>query len=87
MVSSLRDFLWSEGRHGGEGGWGRLQCIRVQTTEYYVQYWTDGNVYMNTRCFIGMLMGGGGFKNKVLRGIFGPTTEKVTGDWRKPYND
>jgi len=27
-----------------------------------------------------------GFQNSVLRKIFGPKLEEVTGDWRKVYN-
>jgi hypothetical protein len=27
------------------------------------------------------------FENRVLRGIFGPKGEKVTGDWRKLHNE
>jgi hypothetical protein len=27
------------------------------------------------------------FENKVLRGIFGPKRDKVTGDWRKVQNE
>ena len=27
------------------------------------------------------------FENRVLRGIFGPKGEQVTGDWRKPHNE
>jgi hypothetical protein len=26
-------------------------------------------------------------KNRLLRGIFGPEREKVTGDWRKLHNE
>jgi len=27
------------------------------------------------------------FQNKVLRRIFGPKRDKVTGEWREPYNE
>ena len=27
------------------------------------------------------------FGNKVLRGIFGPNTDVVTDEWRKPHNE
>jgi hypothetical protein len=27
------------------------------------------------------------FENRVLRRIFGPKTDEVTGDWRKLYNE
>jgi hypothetical protein len=27
------------------------------------------------------------FENRVLRGIFGPKTDEVTGEWRKLYNE
>jgi hypothetical protein len=27
------------------------------------------------------------FENRVLRGIFGPKTYEVTGDWRKLHNE
>jgi hypothetical protein len=27
------------------------------------------------------------FENKVLRGIFGPKRDEVTGEWRKLYNE
>ena len=27
------------------------------------------------------------FENKVLRGIFGPRRDEVTGDWRRLHND
>jgi hypothetical protein len=27
------------------------------------------------------------FGNKVVRRIFGPKRDKVTGEWRKPHND
>jgi len=27
------------------------------------------------------------FENRVLRGIFGAKRDKVTGEWRKLYND
>jgi hypothetical protein len=27
------------------------------------------------------------FENRVLRGIFGPKRNEVTGDWRKLYNE
>jgi hypothetical protein len=27
------------------------------------------------------------FENKVLRGIFGPKTAEVTGDWRSLHNE
>ena len=27
------------------------------------------------------------FKNRVLRGIFGPKRNEVTGDWRKLHNE
>jgi hypothetical protein len=27
------------------------------------------------------------FENRVLRRIFGPKKDKVTGDWRKPHNE
>jgi len=27
------------------------------------------------------------FENRVLRGIFGPKRDKVTGEWRKLYNE
>jgi hypothetical protein len=26
------------------------------------------------------------FENRVLRGIFGPKGDEVTGEWRKPYS-
>jgi hypothetical protein len=26
------------------------------------------------------------FENRVLRGIFGPTTDEVTGEWRRLHN-
>jgi hypothetical protein len=27
------------------------------------------------------------FKNRVLRGIFGPTRDEVTGEWRRLHNE
>jgi hypothetical protein len=27
------------------------------------------------------------FENRVLRRIFGPKRDKVTGEWRKPHNE
>jgi len=27
------------------------------------------------------------FENRVLRGIFGPERDEVTGEWRKPHNE
>jgi hypothetical protein len=27
------------------------------------------------------------FENRVLRRIFGPKTEEVAGDWRRPHNE
>jgi hypothetical protein len=27
------------------------------------------------------------FENRVLRGIFGPKRDEVTGEWRKRYNE
>jgi hypothetical protein len=27
------------------------------------------------------------FENRVLRGIFGPKRDEVTGQWRKPHNE
>jgi hypothetical protein len=27
------------------------------------------------------------FENRVLRGIFGPKRDEITGDWRKPHKE
>jgi hypothetical protein len=27
------------------------------------------------------------FENRLLRGIFGPKRDEVTGEWRKPHNE